>query len=729
MTTHASLERCRVCACDQLTVVVDLGKQALASRFPATHEPDPPVVPVVLVMCEQCKLVQLKHAIFQPEMYEHAYGYRSGISNTMRTHLAEYNAEIQTVITLNAGDAVLDIGSNDTTFLRCYPASTVRYGCDPTGTQFRSCYGSDIHLVPTYFTLGNMQALFPDAVNKFKVVSSISMFYDLPDPVQFAKDVCTVLTHDGLWTFEQSYALSMLEKNSVDTICHEHLEYYSIQNVLDILAQAHMRVVKLSLNDCNGGSFRVYAVKMQHALPSLNLSTLLQAEECLRDKDTYIAWMARCTAQVSRLKTFLAAVKAAQKSVYIYGASTKGNTLLQFAQLDASLLTFAVERNPEKVGKHTPGTRIPIISEDTMRAAPPDYLLVLPWHFKAEIIEREKTFLDQGGTLIFPLPTFSLVSRNKRALVTGASGQIAQYAVPALIAKGWNVYGLSSSPSSCPGGVVTYLGDAADASFTTAVMQSLQPHAVVHLASISSSAEGVEHPARTIQVNGVAACNLLDAIRSIGNACAFVHASSAELYRGHGKYHVRDDDLAFAPTHPYGFAKLMAHQMVQFYRSRYAMPASNLVLFTTESPRRKSTFFVKKLAMHAKAWASGCKAPLMVGSLDAHRSLCHASDVASAITLVLEQQQGHDYVVCGTPDAVPLRHILREVYAAAGLAVELRLPGEYTIAGELAIVSNEGACRGTGLDTMLTGSSERLRGIGWRPHYDSVQSIVADLVQ
>jgi len=326
------------------------------------------------------------------------YGYRSGLNPMMRAHLEAYNRELQSKVTLRPGDAVLDIGSNDATFLRAYPDTVTRVGCDPTGTQFSEFYDG-LTLIPTYFTAKAVEG------RTFKAVSSISMFYDLPDPVQFAKDVYSVLADDGIWTLEQSYILTMLERNSIDTICHEHVEYYALRQIKRIMDLAGFVIVDVSTNDCNGGSFRIYVAKSGQETLAVKAWLDEETRRGLENPETYRTFERNCRAEVNKLKSYL----AEHPSTYVYGASTKGNCLLQYAGLTESEIPFAVERNLAKVGKMT-STGIPIISEETMRANPPENLLVLPWHFRPAIVERESEFLRRGGKLLFPFPTFDVVS-------------------------------------------------------------------------------------------------------------------------------------------------------------------------------------------------------------------------------------------------------------------------------------------------------------------------------
>jgi len=365
-----------------------------------------------LVQCSECKLVQLKDTAPSSEMYEHFYGYRSGINATMRNHLYSYNEQLQEFANLQDGDSVLDIGSNDCTFLEKYPMNIKKFGCDPTGIQFSEFYkNASVTLVPTYFTKGAIHANVGTSI-KFKAVSSIAMFYDLPDPIQFARDIYELLDDDGVWTLEQSYVATMLERNSIDTICHEHLEYYGVKQMKYIMDKAGFKIIDLSLNECNGGSFRTFVVKQscsrfEEATTLLN--SFLEKEETdrIHTVEKYQEFMSTCSSEINKLKEFLIEAKKDGKNTYIYGASTKGNCLLQFANIGPDLVDYAVERNPLKVGRMT-STGIEIISEETMRSNPPVYMLVLPWHFRKEIIRRESAYLEGGGQFIFPFPTFEV---------------------------------------------------------------------------------------------------------------------------------------------------------------------------------------------------------------------------------------------------------------------------------------------------------------------------------
>ena len=402
----STIEHCRICKSDKLVDILDLGRQGLASRFPSLAEPDPQKVPLVLVKCENpdCCLVQLKHTVTNTELYEHAYGYRSGINSTMTKHLKDLVTDIESRVSLKPADTVVDIGSNDATLLKSYSVQGLaKIGIDPTGTQFKEYYTDDIELIPTYFTRA---ALPPET--KAKVVTSISMFYDLPDPVQFMSDVKGVLHEDGVWVQEQSYMPEMLNTNSFDTVCHEHLEYYGLKQIRLMAEMAGLSIFDVEFNPCNGGSFRVFLCHPgAYAANAEKIVDIIKHEKFMNldSIDPYKEFEDRCKNIRKELLDFL----KTSGTVYLYGASTKGNTLLQYCGIDHNFVVAAAERNPRKYGCRTPITNIPIISESDMRRNNPDILLVLPWHFKKEFIEREQEFLKNGGTIVFPLPSLEIV--------------------------------------------------------------------------------------------------------------------------------------------------------------------------------------------------------------------------------------------------------------------------------------------------------------------------------
>lgn len=410
---------CRVCGSAALTRVIDLGEQHLQGSFVKPGKELPPMrrIPTSLVRCDPmhdesaCGLLQMEYSV-PPEVLYSAYWYRSGTNATMRDHLrgiAEHTVQL-----MGRSDAtVLDIGCNDGTLLSCYPESYRRIGVDPSDVAAE--VEAPLEVVQDLFPSPAIDALLDGA--RFDAITAIAMFYDLEDPIAFGRAIKAVLAPDGVWIFEMSYMPTMLEMTSYDTICHEHLEYYSLATVEYILRRAGLRLFDAQLNEINGGSLRCFAThteSVRHRSPGGQRKlAALRAREFDLELDTdkpYRNFQDRIKLHREDLMSLLRDLKTSGKSIHIYGASTKGNTILQWCGIDLRMIDCAAERNPEKYGAKTLGTDIPIVSEADSRAMDPDYYLVLPWHFREEFLEREKETLAKGVGLIFPLPTVEIVT-------------------------------------------------------------------------------------------------------------------------------------------------------------------------------------------------------------------------------------------------------------------------------------------------------------------------------
>lgn len=410
---------CRVCGSASLVKVIDLGRQYLQGSFvkPGKEMPSTRQIECTIVRCNPevdenaCGLLQMEHSV-PPEILYAAYWYRSGTNNTMRNHLKGIAESIQALI--NKKEArVLDIGCNDGTLLGYYPESYHKYGVDPSDVA------QEVKIAKV------VQDIFPSEAlstvlgsKKLDAITSIAMFYDLENPVAFVKSIKEHLTPEGIWAFEMSYMPRMLELDSYDTICHEHLEYYSLAVLEKIVDKGGMKIFKISFNDINGGSIRCYAThkenNFQQAQADKKLMDEIRQKEFDLELDTdkpYRAFQQRAELHKNELHNLLQKLKKEGKKVHIYGASTKGNTILQWCNIDSTLVDYAAERNPDKYGAYTLGTNIPIISEADSRAMNPDYYLVLPWHFRDEFLDREKEALGKGTKFIFPLPQVQIFQK------------------------------------------------------------------------------------------------------------------------------------------------------------------------------------------------------------------------------------------------------------------------------------------------------------------------------
>jgi hypothetical protein len=403
---------CRICRRHRLRLVFDLGIHALSGRFPLPTDPEVPCAPLQLVRCDDCGLVQLGHDVAQTELYARDYGYRSGLNATMTQHLAGIARQAEAMVALAPGDTILDIASNDGTLLKSYRCGPEvhKVGIDPSVTQFAEYYRPDILRAPAFFTAATFRKASPTP--KAKIVTSIAMFYDLPDPNAFVRDVVSILDPEGIWVMEQSDVGSMLQANAFDAICHEHLEYYGIKQIRSLLEDNGLRVVNIEYNASNGGSSRIISchAKASYRTDAAALAASAEREQqlALDEVNTYLRFADRVADIGRRLRELLQGARSEGRRVHLYGASTKGNTLLQFFGIGSEAVDAASERNPLKWGRRTPGTNIPIISEADSRRAKPDYLLVLPWHFREEFIERERAYVEGGGRLIFPLPALTV---------------------------------------------------------------------------------------------------------------------------------------------------------------------------------------------------------------------------------------------------------------------------------------------------------------------------------
>jgi len=418
--SHTAITACRICGNPNLVPILELGDQALTGRFPRPEDPDPPVGPINLVKCHDdrqgraCGLLQLAHNYELSEMYGETYGYRSSVTRTMREHL---KAKIERLISLakpGKGDLVLDIGCNDGTSLSYYEGTGVRrFGIDPSAGKFKDEYPSDITLVVDFFSRARIEPLLQG--KRFKIITAIAMFYDLPAPLAFLTEVRSLLADDGLLELEQAYMPAVLEQCAYDGICHEHLNYYGFAQIVWMAERAGLKIVELGFNDINGGSFRVLLAPLAspYRPDSGAIEAALRAETArgLNTLAPYQRFRRDVVQHSDAIVRFFHEARRNGKLVLGYGASTKGNVIIQHSGLTRAEIPAIVERYPPKYGLTAPGSRIPIISEADGRAMKPDFFFVFPWHFRAEIVEREQDYVNGGGALVFPLPRFSIVSR------------------------------------------------------------------------------------------------------------------------------------------------------------------------------------------------------------------------------------------------------------------------------------------------------------------------------
>ena len=408
---YSEIKSCRLCNSNNIITVLSLGDQYLTGVFPRSKDEKITQGPLDLAFCTSCGLLQMKHSYSLEEMYGMNYGYRSGLNRSMVKHLEQKIASLEKFVQLTEKDIVIDIGSNDATSLKAYKTKCKKVGIDPTGVKFKEYYTNDILLIPDFFSKMKFQEHFP--LEKAKIITSIAMFYDLENPLAFVEDIESCLDDEGIWHFEQSYMPSMLRTNSYDTICHEHLEFYSFSVIKNMLAKKNLRILDVTVNAINGGSFAVTAckdsAKYKSNIPVINWMLKQEEDMGLDTPKPYRDFEERVFKHRKNLKELIEALVSDGKKIIGYGASTKGNVLLQFCGLTDKHIPYIADVNSDKFGAYTPGTNIPIISEEEARLMKPDYFFVLPWHFKNGILERETDFITNGGKFIFPLPEIEII--------------------------------------------------------------------------------------------------------------------------------------------------------------------------------------------------------------------------------------------------------------------------------------------------------------------------------
>jgi NDP-4-keto-2,6-dideoxyhexose 3-C-methyltransferase len=406
-------QACRICGGAELETILDLGNQPLSGVFPMPNEPDPSSSPLQLIRCKrrECGLIQLRHTAELSEMYGSTYGYFSSISPMMVEHLERKAQDLLRYVQPEKGDVVLDIGCNDGTLLNAFGQGRglIRVGMDPSAQKFAHHYQPDIRVIYDFFSAARARELIGD--RECKAVTSIAMFYDLDDPLKFIGDIQAILSRDGIWAAELSYLPLLLKQLTYDQICHEHVTYIGLREMNEMLRQHGLHLLDVSFNDMNGGSFYFYAGRQDgpHTPNAEKLQALLAAEASLASDAPLERFANRVMNHRDELRHFLDLARSRGHSVGGYGASTKGNVVMNYCGLGPDHISVIGDRNPEKNGRVTPGTRIPITSQEALRAEKPDYVFSFIWHLRKEVILDELEYIRGGGKLVFGLPRLHVV--------------------------------------------------------------------------------------------------------------------------------------------------------------------------------------------------------------------------------------------------------------------------------------------------------------------------------
>ena len=408
------ITECRSCGSTDLTPILSLGSQYPSNFVELNSIPDKnEQIPLELIFCEKkdCGLLQLKHTASRELLYKE-YWFRSGLNEKMVDALKDITKSVEKRLSLSENDIVLDIGCNDGTLLRSYQSKVRLVGFEPASNLVNEASKDTDLIINNFFSFYEFVQHFPN--ERIKAITSIAMFYDLEDPNSFVSDIVNCLDQDGIWVIQMAYLIPMLELNAFDNIVHEHLEYWSLKSVKRLLEEHGLEIFDVELNDVYGGSFRIFVKTKKNEKINIQNSVdeFLKKEDefGLEKKETYLNFANRVNSLKNKLNDFIKKEISNGKLIYAYGASTKGNTLLQFYNLNNKLISKAADRDSKKFGKMTVGSNIPVISEEQARDEKPDYFLILPWHLVNFFKERENKFLNNGGKFIVPLPDFKIIS-------------------------------------------------------------------------------------------------------------------------------------------------------------------------------------------------------------------------------------------------------------------------------------------------------------------------------
>ena len=403
------IKSCRNCKKTKFINLFSLGKMSFTGRFPKSSKTNIPKEQLNLLMCNFCKLVQLDRNFNLKYLYGKNYGYRTGINNTMTNHVKQIVKKLSSLVKLKKKDYVLDIASNDSTLLNFYPNNVIKVGVDPLVNKYIKYYKKVNFKISNFFNLTDIKKL--KLKKKFKIITALSVFYDLRDPNKFIREIKEILDDQGIIVLEHVDLHCIIKHKIFDTICHEHLGFFSSKVIIDMVKKNKLKVFAHEYNNVNGGSSRYYIghIRSKYIIKKSVKKVLITEKKAgILKKATYRLFYKRIMDSKLRLIAKLKSIKSKNLIVHGYGASTKGNVLLQFFNIGKNYIQYIADRNPLKFNSFTPGTKIKIISEKKSRTMKPNYYLVLPWHFKKEILSREKKIMNNGTKFIFPLPKLEI---------------------------------------------------------------------------------------------------------------------------------------------------------------------------------------------------------------------------------------------------------------------------------------------------------------------------------
>jgi len=675
--TYTIRTTCRVCYSPKLTFLFSLGTQYINNFINKEDQPKCGKAPLEMVICENCTLVQLRHTAPQELLYSRFYWYKSGVTDTMKKALRDITEKAETMFKLKAGDVVLDIGSNDGTLLRSYQIpGLITVGVEPADNLKEEGSKGITHLIHDFWVLDS----YMKAVGKkAKVVTAIGMFYDMEDPNQFVADAANVLTDDGVFIAQLMCLKNMLDSNDVGNIVHEHLEYYSFKSLEYLFNKNGLEIIDVEINDVNGGSYRIYSRRIgSRTQPASGAVERIQkvrdSEKGFENKQVYLDFFKRLEDNKKKCVDFIKQEVARGKKVWVYGASTKGNVILQYYGLDHALIEGASERSSFKWGKYTVGSMIPIYSEEEARQKKPDYFLVLPYAFFKEFYAREEEWRKGGGKFIVPLPEFR-VADQKKALVLGINGQDGSFLAELLLSKGYKVHGFIRRTSTGNTKNINHLtdkitlhrGDLADTTSLYRVINKVRPQEIYNEADqdhVSWSYDGVGY---SCDITGAAVGRILEIIKQVDPKIKYFQPVSSNMF---GKAeNPQTEETHLRPQSPYACAKVYAFMLVRYFRDVRGLFASSAIFFNHESPRRTESYVSRKITRAAVRISLGLEDKLRLGDMDARIDFGYAKEFVEAAWRIMQLERPDDFVI-GTGEVHSIREFAEEAFRLVGLKLD-----------------------------------------------------------
>ena len=665
---------CRMCHSPKLAPLFSLGVQYINNFINKEDLHKCGKAPLEMVLCENCTLVQLRHTAPQELLYARFYWYKSGITDTMKKALRDITEKAEKMFDLKAGDVVLDIGSNDGTLLRTYAVpGLVTVGVEPANNLAEEGSKGISHFIHDFWTLDG----YSKAVGKkAKVVTAIGMFYDMEDPNQFVADAANALTDDGVFIAQLMCLKNMLDSNDVGNICHEHLEYYSFKSLEYLFNKNGLEIIDVEINYVNGGSYRIYSRKVgAHTRPAEGAAERIRkvrdSEKGFERKEVYLDFFNRLEENKKKCVDFIKQEVAKGKKVWVYGASTKGNVILQYYGLGPELITGASERSSFKWGKYTVGSMILIYSEEEARKAQPDYFLVLPYAFFKEFYDREEEWRKKGGKFIVPLPEFRIAPA-KKGLVLGITGQDGSYLAEVLLSKGYEVHGFvrrsatgnTKNIDHLMDKITLHRGDLADATSLYRVIAKVMPEEIYNEADqdhVSWSYDGVGY---SCDITGAAVGRILEIIKQVNPKIKYFQPVSSNMF---GKAdNPQTEETHLRPQSPYACAKAFAYLLCRYYRDVFGMHVSTGIFYNHESPRRTEEYVTRKITMGAARIKLGLQQKLSLGNLDLKIDFGYAREYMEAAWSIMQLDKPDDFIIC-TGELHSVKEWLEEAFNVAGL--------------------------------------------------------------